>query len=63
MDIFMYHMIVGVAFNIATVADNDIRPYWFEFGLGGFVIQLFFSSLLFPIALYGYVECKTNLSQ
>ena len=59
----MYYMIIGLSFNTATIADNDIREYWFEFGLGGFFIQLIFSSLLFPIAFYAYVKLKTNPSQ
>lgn len=60
-ELILYCIIIGVVINLLTMLNKEIREYWFEWGVLGFVVQMIFSTIFFP--LIAYVITKERFTQ
>ena len=56
-DSILIYLVIGLVVNVLTMLDSEIWEYWIEFGIFGFLFQLAFSIVFFPLVLYGIFEC------
>lgn len=55
-DFITYYSLIGLAVNIATMFNDEIRESWFEFGFLAFIVQLAVSTVAFPLVILIIIE-------
>lgn len=52
----VFYMLIGLLINIASMFNKDVRGYWVEFGVIGFIFQLVISVVFFPLIVLFMID-------